>query len=357
MNRCKKCVLPDTRPGVKFTDGVCQACTNAEKKRDIDWDSRFKELQDLCDKYRSDGYYDCIIPVSGGKDSHYQVYIMKEVMKMNPLLLTVGDPFTKTKAGIHNIKNISERFNCDHMIFNLSTDLFRRVTRIGFEDTGEPLKFVEAAIYTVPLKIATQLRIPLVVFGENPDYEYGSPVNETMMGNSYIYDIIKKIDVDYWLSKGIKLKEMNSIIPAIGMQPLVVFMSYFTKWDGFEHVELMKEYGFRTLKGEWDREGFIEYYDQIDSIAYLIHTWLKYPKFGHHRATDVSCYWIRDGRITREQGMEYVKEHDHKLDPIVVKDFLDFTGYTKKEFHTILDKFYNRNLFEKVGDKWILKKN
>ncbi len=99
----------------------------------------------------------------------------------------------------------------------------------------------------------------------------------------------------------------------------------------------------------------IEDYDQVDTIGYLVNAWLKYPKFGFARATDVSCYWIRSGKITREEGIKYVKEHDHKLDQKMLQDWLDFTGYKHREFWDIADKFYNRGIFEKVDGVWRLK--
>ncbi|TFH42199.1 MAG: N-acetyl sugar amidotransferase, partial [ANME-2 cluster archaeon] len=116
MKYCNKCVMPHTRPGISFDEeGICQACRVNEQKNRIDWDARLEELKIICDKYRStrgEGH-DCIIAVSGGKDSHYQTYVMKELMGMNPLLVTVEDNFPMTAAGMHNIKNISEEFGCD----------------------------------------------------------------------------------------------------------------------------------------------------------------------------------------------------------------------------------------------------
>lgn len=116
MKYCKKCVMPDTRPGIKFNDeGICYPCLNYEKRKNIDWGKRFKEFEEICNKYRgiNGKSYDCMVAVSGGKDSHFQVYLLKEVMKMNPLLVSVEDNFPMTEAGKHNIKNISEAFGCD----------------------------------------------------------------------------------------------------------------------------------------------------------------------------------------------------------------------------------------------------
>jgi len=131
-----------------------------------------------------------------------------------------------------------------------------------------------------------------------------------------------------------------------------IFLSYFVPWNGYENYQTAKKHGFMDLTGEWEREGYIENYDQIDSIAYLINVWLKYPKFGFARATDVVGYWIRSGRITKEKGKTLIRENDHKLDQRILKDFLDFTGYSEKEFWEVIEKFWNREVFEKVNGKW-----
>lgn len=363
MRYCKKCVMPDTRPGSIFDkEGVCQACRNYEKRKKINWEERKKELGKMCDKYRrEDGYYECVIPVSGGKDSHFLTYMMKEGMKMNPVLVNVADPFTKTEAGKHNLRNLSEAFNCDIISFNLNIDLFRRVSKIGFEELGEPLRFIEAAIYTMSYKIAIGFNIPLVVFGENPAYEYGTTNKEDEnSGNQYLENVFKRIDVDFWLSKGIPLKELNAIVRPSKqsikrVNPKVIFMSYYVPWDGERNYLMAKRYGFKDLTHEWKREGNIEDFDQIDSIAYIVHLWLKYPKFGFARATDIAARWTREGKITREEAKKLVMEYDHKLDRRAMEDFIEFMGYTPREFWDIVEKLWAREIFREVDGMWKLK--
>lgn len=359
---CKKCGMPDTRPGSIFdNEGVCQACRNYEKRKEINWDDRKKQLEKLCDKYRrEDGYYDCVIPVSGGKDSYFLVHTMKVTMGMNPLLITVGDPFTKTKAGLSNFRNLGDSFGCDHILFNLSIDLFRRVTRVAFEELGEPLKFVEAAIYTVPLKMAIKLGIPLVVFGENSAYEYGTTDKETHSAADCILNIFKNIDVDFWQKKGVNRKEINAVISPTEkelsrVKPEVIFMSYFCPWSSVKHLDVAKKYGFRDLTHEWKREGCIEDFEQIDSIAYMVHLWLKYPKFGFQRTSDIASRRVREGRLSLSQARKLIMEHDHKLDQRAMEDFIKFLGYTPKQFWDVVERFWNREIFQKVDNIWRLK--
>lgn len=363
MKYCAKCVMPNTRPGSIFDEkGVCQACRNYDRRQAIDWERRFEELKVLCKKSkRLDGYYDCLIPVSGGKDSHFLTYVMKEQMGMNPLLVTVGDPFTKTNAGRNNLFNLGEAFGCDRIHFDLSIDLFRRVTKIGFEELGEPLRFVEAAIYTVPIKFAVALNIPLVVYGENGAYEYGTTGEETYSAMGYITSVFeKKIDIDFWLGKGISRSELNAMVPPSQddlerVHPDPVFMSYYIPWDGDRNYQIAKRYGFRDLAHEWRREGNIEDFDQIDSFAYIVHLWLKYPKFGFARATDIASRWVRAGRITREEARRLVMEYDHKLDQRAMEDFIRFLGYTLRQFWDITERFWNTEIFEKVDSVWKLR--
>lgn len=176
MKFCKNCLMPNTRPGITFNkDGICIACQNNAKKENVDWSFRFDELKVLCDKYRrkQEGQYDCIIAVSGGKDSHYQVYVMKELMNMNPLLITVEDYFTMTEAGKHNQQNITEAFGCNLIAFKPNRRAGKIISRYMFEKYGRPLWYVDRLLYTVPLYYAAALNIPLLVYGENVSYEYG----------------------------------------------------------------------------------------------------------------------------------------------------------------------------------------
>jgi hypothetical protein len=163
------------------------------------------------------------------------------------------------------------------------------------------------------------------------------------------------------LEKGVSERELNMLkyppeeeIKKVHLEP--IYLSYFIPWDGYRNYQVAKRYGFRDLTHEWKREGYIEDYDQIDSIAYLMNVWMKYPKFGFARATDVVGYWIRSGKISKEQGVSLIREHDHKLDQKVLDDFLAFTGYSDKEFWSIVEKFWNREIFYKAeSDLWKLK--
>ena len=364
MKRCKKCLMANTKPGLILDDqGICQACRHYEMRASTDYNQRFEDLRTLTNKFkRTDGYYDCLMAVSSGKDSHFQVYVMKELLGMNPLLVSASDPFTKTKAGQHNLNNITESFGCDMIVLNLNPALVRKMVRIAFEELGSPTWPIDRAIYTFPIRMAINMKIPLVIYGENVSYEYGGVLQqETYSAKDQINnDVAKKVDFSLWTEHGISQREMNMLfypsaeeIAAAELEP--IYLSYFIPWDGYRNYQIAKQYGFRDLTHEWHREGYIEDYDQIDSIAYLMNVWMKYPKFGFARVTDVAGYWIRSGKISREQGASLIKAHDHKLDQRVLDDFLKFTGYSDKELWDRVEKFWNRNLFSKESGTWVPK--
>lgn len=367
MKVCRNCFMTETKPGVILDEkGICQACNHYELRKKTDYYQRFEELKKLADKYRrDDGTNDCIVTVSGGKDSHYQVYILKEILGLNPLLISIVDPFTHTHAGEHNFHNIGDAFNCDILALHQSPALIRKMMKIAFEEMGSPTWPVDRAIYAFPIKMAIKLGIQLVVYGENVSWEYGGVLKEETYSakNQIRNDVVKETGWDFWFKRGVSEKEIEMLkypsekeIGSAGIDP--IYLSYFIPWDGYRNYQIAKRYGFRDIEHEWKREGFIENYDQVDSYAYLVHPWLRYPKFGYSRAVDVVGYWIRSGKITRKDGLDLIRKNNNKpVDQKALDDFLGFTGYTDREFWEIVEKFWNRDIFEKVNDQWVLKHN
>jgi len=357
--------MPDTRPGITFnSEGVCSACQSHENRKNTDYNKRFEELKDLCNKYRGrNGVngYDCMIAVSGGKDSHFQVYIFKEILGMNPLLVTVEDNFPMTNAGIHNIKNISEVFGCDIISMKPNIKAQKILMKYTFEKYGKPTYFIDRYIYTYPLHMAVKFNIPLLIYGENVAYEYGgNNAIETYSAKDQINNgVASGIPTEELLIEGVTLKDLNFFEPPKQddldrLYP--IYLSYFVEWNSFKNYTIAKRHGFHDLTHEWNRTHHIEQFDQVDSRAYLVHAWLKYPKFGHASATDYAARMVRYGMITREKAFELVKKHDHALDPLSVRDFCDFLGYTEKQFWGIVDKLYNTEIFyEDKNGNWKLK--
>lgn len=364
MQYCQKCVMPNTRPGIWFNeDGVCSACLAHQKKKSIDYSKRFEQLKTLCDKYRgmNGNNPDCAIAVSGGKDSHYQVYVMKEVLGMNPILFSVEDNFPMTEAGKHNIRNISEEFGCPIISCKPNLKLQKKLMRKTFEQYGKPTWYIDRLIYTYPLMMALKFNTPLLVYGENVSYEYGgADAKETYSAKEILQNgVASDIPFEDLIDDDISINDLAMLIAPTREQldkldP--IYLSYFVEWNSYSNYIFAKNRGFHDLTGEWDRSMMAENYDQIDSRAYLVHAWLKYPKFGHACATDYASRFVRYGMLSRDEAIKIVKEKDHKLDPLCVRDFCEFCEYTEKEFWEIIDKLYNTVLFQKNSyGEWELK--
>ena len=365
MKYCVRCTMPDTRPGISFNEqGVCSACVHYDAMKNIDWNSRWKEFEEICDKYRGcngPDNYDCAIAVSGGKDSHFQAHIMKEVMHMNPILFSVEDNFPMTDAGISNLKNLSEEFGCPIISYKPNIKAQKKIMRGMFEKYGKPTWYIDRYIYTYPLHMALKFNTMLLVYGENVSFTYGGNIEEdTYSAKDQISNgVASDVSEEELLSFGVT-KDDLALTQAPPMEELErldpIYLSYFMPWNSYANYVFAKSRGFKDLTHEWIRTHHAEDFDQVDSRAYLVHSWLKYPKFGHASATDYTARFIRYGMMTREEAIKIVKERDHNLDPKCVDDFCEFCGYTRSEFWAIIDRLYNKDIFEKDSmGRWVLK--
>jgi diphthamide synthase (EF-2-diphthine--ammonia ligase) len=327
IRTCSRCgFILGTKPGLIEKMGVCQACINNEKKKTINFTKRQSWLTNYIKKNKGTGEYDCIIAVSGGKDSHTIVYrLIKNHGIKNPLLVTVMDEFTKTQAGTHNLKNIAERFNLDHIYFRSKPITFRKETLKDFRKELHPLKWIENRIYKIPIDIARKFGIKLVFFGENSGFEYG--LN----------------------------KNLNIFHPVSDDKVKVIFMGAIYPYSIKDSLKVARSVGFKDLDdfNEWHRQGNVENYTQIDSIAYLIQLWTKYAKFGFQRVSDVACRFVREGKITRKQALMLIEEKDYICDPAAKKDFCNTIGITERYFDQVVDKHANTDYVRKdINGNW-----
>ena len=326
MKICENCGMPDTRPNIKFVGNICQACVNYENREKINWKERKKQFLQICEKAKSlKGEYDCVCPVSGGKDSTFVVsHVVKQGLK--PLLVTVMDEFTKTKAGTHNIKNISEKFNLDHIIVRHSPKTFKRHVYKDFVEILNPFKWIEERIYITPVKIAHMFNIPIMFYGENSAYEYGETNN---------------LDTFFTLKQ----------YPEITAYYYYAFFPY----NEIETMNYSKKHGFRDLDNfdDWFRQGSMDTFSQIDSLAYMVHIWAKFPKFGFQRVCDMTSRMVRKGVITKEQADLLVKERDYICDPAAKRDFCVGIGISEEFFDATADAHANKDiLYKDVNGFW-----
>lgn len=231
-----------------------------------------------------------------------------------------------------------------------------------FEKYGKPTWYLDRLIYTYPLIMALKFNTPLLVYGENVSYEYGgADSEETYSAKEQINngvatgidenELIENVGMtlqDLSFTRAPKQSELDKLDP--------IYLSYFIPWNSVSNYVFAKKHGFHDLSHEWNRTHHVENFDQIDSRAYLVHSWMKYPKFGHASATDYAARFVRYGMITRAEAVELVRKHDHNIDPLSVRDFCDFCGYTETEFWNIVDTLYNTDLFTKDSfGNWVLK--
>lgn len=327
IRKCKKCgFILDTRPHLKEVNGVCSACLNEEKKKTIDFKSRQEWLTNYIKENRTNPDYDCVVAVSGGKDSHM---IVKRLIEnhgvKNPLLVSVYDEFTHSQAGLYNIDNMSNKYDLDHIKFRCQPKTFIEHTKHDFETYLHPLIWIEKRIYEIPLDIARRFGIKLVFYGENSAFEYGDA------------------------------EELDIFHPASTDELKVIFLGAIYPFSITDSLEQASEIGFRDLNyyNEWQRQGCIENHMQIDSLGYIVHTWCKFIKFGFARTTDIACRYVREGRLTKEQAELLIKERDYICDPAAKRDFCRTLNITEQYFDEVVDHFANRDILVKdINGTW-----
>jgi N-acetyl sugar amidotransferase len=356
---CKKCLFPETKPDLHFDEqGVCSACVAAEQKdKGIDWEQRARDFKDIVSHYKlPEGQtgYDCLIPVSGGKDSTYQAYFMKEVCGLNPLCVCF-ETTAVTELGQRNLDNLT-KMGMDVIHFKKNNDAYRKMVVESFKRVGDEMWPNHIGIFTIPVMIAVKFNIPLIIWGENPQQEYGGPSLDTvknrilnrrwleefggLLGNR-IQDMV---GVD-----GITEKELTPYfypsdedIERVGVTG--IFLGHYYFWDARKQLEIVKEHGF-AVKEDGPTEGTYTNYENIDEKLVGLHDYLKFVKYGFGRATDHACIDIRNNRLTREEGLELVKKYDGKYPHYGVSEFIKYSGMKKEEVDAVLDSFTNSILF------------
>lgn len=357
LKYCNRCLYPDTKPQLEFNDeGICSACINSDKKSEIDWNTRRQELSNIFEKYRSkdNNNYDCIIPISGGKDSHYQTYFVKE-LGLNPLVVNFH-PLDQTLLGRKNLENL-KNLGVDCIEFSPNPIVYKKLARFGLIELGDFQWPEHIGIFTIPVQIAVRYKIPLIVWGENPQLEYGKPTDiekETILdkewnekNGGYFLDKIKPQDMTKY---GFDLKNLKPYlypsdedIQNTGVTG--IFLGTYIKWDIFKQLEIVKKLGFSEDKEI--REGTYDSWENLDVKFTSFHDYFKFLKYGFGRATDHASIEVRYGRITRDQGLDLVKKHEGKIPVKYLDDLLETAEISYAQFIEICEKFTNKELFKK----------
>jgi N-acetyl sugar amidotransferase len=359
ISYCKKCVMPSTKPDLSFDeDGVCNACRNFETREQIDWDDRRQQFLQLVERYRvkNSSNWDCIVPVSGGKDSTYQVIKVLQ-FGLNPLCVT-STTCDLSVIGRKNIENIKS-LGVDYVEFSPNKPVRAKLNKIGLTQIGDISWPEHVGIFTIPVRAAVQYKVPLIIWGENSQNEYGGPA---AAGENHV--LTRRWLEEFGGLLGLRVSDIvglegitkNQLIPytyptdkeldEVGVTGL--FLGYYLPWDGYSNALLAQAHGFLSLSATV--EGSIVNYENLDNHQTGIHDYFKFIKFGFGRATDIACLHVRRGRISREEALEIVKQHDGKFPRTYldkpVKDILAPLDITEEEFEIICDRFTNKKLFQ-----------
>lgn len=355
MKICSKCVMPSTKPDLHFNEeGVCDACQSQEdKNNNIDWEDREKEFLELVKRYKTNTDYDCIIGVSGGKDSTYQVIKVLE-MGLNPLCICF-EPTIPTEIGRKNLDNLNS-LGVDLIHIKRNPIVYKKLAKEAFIRTGDNEWQNHLGIFTTVPKFAVNFNVPLIIWGESPQIEYGGPATSKtrntldrqwleefggLLGNR----ISDMVGVDGLTKKDLSLYTYASDedIHRVGVTGL--FLGYYFKWDLREVVSKSKEYGF--LAQDRPVETTYENFENLDCYSNHLHDYLKYVKYGFGRATDNACLDIRLGYIDREEGVRLVNKYDGIPPKKAIKEYLEYTGFSVEEFNKIVDSYTSKRIFER----------
>jgi N-acetyl sugar amidotransferase len=369
MRYCTRCVYPEIAVNTLFDDeGVCSACRVQEEFDELDedfWVRRREVFEGIIEETRdqSDARYDCIVAVSGGKDSYFQTYVIKELYGLNPLLVTYhGNNYLP--EGQRNLDRMRDAFDVDHLVLGPGVGTLRKLNRLCFRKMGDMNWHAHCGIKTVPIQVAVRYRVPLIIWGEvtwsiagmfSPDdyveFSKRTRLEHDMRG----YDWGDMIDED----EGIESRDLfwarypsDDEIDEIGLRG--IYIGNFFRWDPNQHAEKMRaEYGFELAEQPFERT-----YRRMSNLDDMhengIHDYMKFVKFGYGRASDHASKDIRLGYMSREEGIEMVRRYDHVKPRRDLDRWLDYVGVTEEEFDEIADSFRDPRVWRRdEAGNWV----
>ncbi|MBU6149704.1 MAG: N-acetyl sugar amidotransferase [Verrucomicrobia bacterium] len=369
MKYCKKCIMPDTRPDLHFdSDGVCDACHSFEKKLDfakgINWTKRKKEFDLIIQKTRtlSKSMYDCVVPVSGGKDSHLSLYYIKRVYRLNPLCVCF-EPTLPTSLGRKNLENIRQQ-GVDLIHFRQNPVVYEKLILEGFKRVGDMEWANHMGIWSVPVQIAIRFRIPLIVWGESPQLEYGgartvSETNKKVFNEDWLndYGCLNGLRPHDLISENLGLTEKDLVPYFYPTRKEVkkwggkgVFLGYYFPWNNQTNLKTIEKMGWQRKPGRIE----VSYtdFEKLDCLSMNLHDYLKFCKYGYGRATDSACIEIRNHKISRAEGVRLAEKYDGRYPKECVYEFCKHFRMSQSSFDKICDQYTNPTIFQKSGNKF-----
>ena len=359
LKYCIECVTPNTRPELYFNkEGVCSACTNSKIKKKINWKKRRIEFNKIIKKHKiicKDNDYNCIVPVSGGKDSIYQLFEIKKKHNMKPLAIT-WRTLARTKLGEENLDAL-RNIGVDHIDFTINPKIINDLTRKSFIKFGDSSYIDHLCIYNLIPNLALKFQIPLIIWGENMYFEYGGgeeKSSERTQNVSLInsHHILKNYVTEKWVSKKISRRDISSFatpdskkLKQLKYEP--VYYGYYFPWDIKNNFRIAKKTGFKARKAG----PIMGLYSQsdVDCMNIVIHHYFKWLKFGFNRVTDNSSNEIRKKRLTRNQAVNLVIKYDGFKPPKeYISKFCKQINITENFFWKVANKFRNKKIWKKT---------
>jgi len=351
MNRCSRCLTPDTRPDTQFVDGLCSGCIAYDKRSEVNWDERKEQLCELLESAKGKAEYDCIVPSSGGKDSHYQVLTLLD-MGAKPLIVTC-ETCHLTSIGRRNIENLARY--ADTLEFAPRKDTRRKLNRLSLELLGDISWPEHVLIHTYPFRVAVNAKIPLVCYGENPTNQYGGPTErqaEQKMTRRWVSEFggfLGMRPADFVGMESITEEEMEAYtgpsdeeLDKAGVE--VYFLGQFIPWDSRRNAGVAIAAGMET---ELPCEANWWPFENLDNAQTGIHDYLMYLKYGLSRCCSQLSVDIRSGHISRSHALEILKKREHlfpeKYAGVWCDEMLDNIGMSRKELDAIIEQWRKAN--------------
>lgn len=369
MRYCKKCLEPDTRPDCVFDDeGICYPCRYRERMAEIDWAERRRELEEIAawGKARNVSGYDCIIPVSGGKDSHRQALYARDELGLTPLLVTCAyPPEQQSERGARNMANLIA-LGFDAYYVSPAPENWRQFMRIGFTKFGNWCKSTELALFATAPKIATYYRIPLLIYGENPLLTWGgswgsSDGNANRMKDSHT---LKGGDLSSYLDEQFDLLDLYWYrYPSDREMDLadlrLIYLGYYIPdFDDWENSRIAIEHGLECRTGPDaipEDTGQVNSFEALDEDFVIVNSMLKHFKFGFGKASEQCSVAVRTGIMTRQEAVELTRKYDGKCAQRYAQAFCNYLGISEDEFWETAESYRNREIWEPEGNTWKLK--
>lgn len=369
MKYCQRCLQPDTRPNSRFTDGgICPACDYFERLQYVDWQERYEILQDLLAGFqrRPGQQFDCIIGVSGGKDSTRQALWVRDKLGLKPLLVCLSYPPEQvTERGTDNISSLIEQ-GFDVVISAPAPGVWQRLMRASFLRFTNWARSTELALFSSVPQIAIRYKIPLILWGENPGLQLGDlkTLGRTGYdGNNLRYmNTLSGGALDWMLETGADPRDLLPYryptpeeFDKNGLQ--IVYLGWFLgDWSLVNNGMYSATHGLKIREDTVENTGDLAGVTSLDEDWVTLNQMIKYYKFGFGRVTDYVNEEIRIGRITREKGISLVENYDDACSPEYISDFAKYIGLSVAEFWKHVYASVNRELFEIRSDGKIVRR-